>query len=86
MPLAEGVDTTQSSANSSSVMSSLVVFVRAKRRQRLKRLPSVRKRMYMPSCWSSCFTEHDAEEDGEQCGSHNASLLDASGDGEAAGQ
>ena len=28
--------------------------------------------------------EHDAEEDGEQCGSQNASLLDAVGDWEAA--
>ena len=40
----------------------------------------------MPSCWSSCFTEHDAEEDGEQCGGQNESLLDAVGDGEAARQ
>ena len=24
-----------------------------------------------------CLTEHDAEEDGEQCGGQNASLLDA---------
>ena len=31
-----------------------------------------------------CLTEHDAEEDGEQCGGQNASLLDAVGDGEAA--
>ena len=33
-----------------------------------------------------CLTEHVAEEDGEQCGSQNASLLDAVGDGEAARQ
>ena len=33
-----------------------------------------------------CLTEHDAEEDGEQCGGQNASLLDAVGDGEAAQQ
>ena len=33
-----------------------------------------------------CLTEHDAEEDGEQCGGQNASLLDAVGDGEAARQ
>ena len=33
-----------------------------------------------------CFTEHDAEEDGEQCGGQNASLLDSVGDGEAARQ
>ena len=31
-----------------------------------------------------CFTEHGAEEDGEQCGGQNTSLLDAVGDGEAA--
>ena len=30
-----------------------------------------------------CLTEHDAEEDGEQCGGQNASLLDAVGDREA---
>ena len=30
------------------------------------------------------LTEHDAEEDGEQCGDQNASLLDAVGDCEAA--
>ena len=28
-----------------------------------------------------CLTEHDAEEDGEQCGGQNASLLDTVGDG-----
>ena len=33
-----------------------------------------------------CLTGHDAEEDGEQCGGQNASLLDAVGDGEAARQ
>ena len=33
-----------------------------------------------------CLTEHGAEEDGEQCGGQNASLLDAVGDGKAAGQ
>ena len=33
-----------------------------------------------------CLTEHDAEEDGEQCGGQNAFLLDAVGDGEAARQ
>ena len=33
-----------------------------------------------------CLTEHDAEEDGEQCWGQNASLLDAVGDGEAARQ
>ena len=33
-----------------------------------------------------CLTEHDAEEDGEQCGGQNASLLDAVGNGEAARQ
>ena len=32
------------------------------------------------------LVEHDAEEDGEQCGGQNASLLDAVGDGEAARQ
>ena len=31
-----------------------------------------------------CLTEHDAEEDGEQCWDQNASLLDTVGDGEAA--
>ena len=31
-----------------------------------------------------CLTEHDAEEDGEQRGGQNASLLDAVGDQEAA--
>ena len=31
-----------------------------------------------------CLTEHDAEENGEQCGGQNASLLDAVGDVEAA--
>ena len=31
-----------------------------------------------------CLTEHDAEENGEQCGGQNASLLDSVGDGEAA--
>ena len=33
-----------------------------------------------------CLMEHDAEEDGEQCGGQNASLLDAIGNGEAARQ
>ena len=33
---------------------------------------------------SFTFTEHDAEEDGEQCRSQDASLLDAVGEGEAA--
>ena len=33
-----------------------------------------------------CLTEHGAEENGEQCGGQNASLLDAVGDGEAARQ
>ena len=33
-----------------------------------------------------CLTEHDAEEDGEQCGGQNASLFDAVADGEAARQ
>ena len=33
-----------------------------------------------------CLTEHDAEEDGKQCGGQNASLLDAVGDGDAAQQ
>ena len=33
-----------------------------------------------------CLTGHDAEEDGEQCGGQNASLIDAVGDGEAARQ
>ena len=33
-----------------------------------------------------CLTEHDAEEDGKQCGGQNASLLDAIGDGEAVRQ
>ena len=33
-----------------------------------------------------CLTEHDAEEDGEQCGGQDTSLLDAVGDGEAARQ
>ena len=32
------------------------------------------------------LTEHDAEEDGQQCRGQNASLLDAVGDGEAARQ
>ena len=38
--------------------------------------------------WQVLFylTEHDAEEDGEQCEGQNASLLDAVGDGEAARQ
>ena len=33
-----------------------------------------------------CLTEHDAEEDGEQCRGQNAFLLDAAGDGEAVRQ
>ena len=33
-----------------------------------------------------CPTEHDAEEDGEQCGGQNTSLLEAVGDGAAAQQ
>ena len=33
-----------------------------------------------------CLTEHDAEEDGEQCWGQNVYLLDAVGDGEAARQ
>ena len=33
-----------------------------------------------------CFTEHDAAEDGEECGGQDASMLDAVGDGEAARQ
>ena len=31
-----------------------------------------------------CLTEYDAEEDGEQCRGQDTSLLDATGDGEAA--
>ena len=40
------------------------------------------------SIWRVLFRlkKHDAEEDGEQCGGQNASLLDAVGDGEAARQ
>ena len=37
--------------------------------------------------WQVLFfglTEHDAEEDGEQCGGQDATLLDTIGDGEAA--
>ena len=33
-----------------------------------------------------CLTQHDANEDGEQCGGQDASLLDTIGDGEAAQQ
>ena len=33
-----------------------------------------------------CLMEHDAEEDGEQCGGQNTSLLDAVGEGEAVQQ
>ena len=33
-----------------------------------------------------CLTEHEAEEDREQCGGQSASLLDVFGDGEAARQ
>ena len=33
-----------------------------------------------------CLTEHDTDEYGEQCGSQNASLLDAVGDGEVVRQ
>ena len=33
-----------------------------------------------------CLTEHNAEEDGEQCEDNNASLLVAVGDGKAARQ
>ena len=33
-----------------------------------------------------CPTEHDAEEDGEQCGGQNASLLNTVGDGETVRQ
>ena len=33
-----------------------------------------------------CLTEHDAEEDEEQCGGQNGSVLDAVGDGEAVRQ
>ena len=33
-----------------------------------------------------CLMEHDAEEDGEQCGGQDTSLLDAVGKGEAAQQ
>ena len=33
-----------------------------------------------------CFTEHDTEEDGEQCGGQNATLLDAVWDGKTARQ
>ena len=40
----------------------------------------------MPSVVSSCLTEHDVEEDGEQCWGWDTPLLDAVGDGEAARQ
>ena len=33
-----------------------------------------------------CITKHDAEEDGEQCGDQNASLLDSVVDGDYARQ
>ena len=77
----------QSLANSSSVMSSSMVFVCARRRRRSNRLPSVRK-SDVDAVWQVlfCFTEHDAEEDGEQCGGQNASLLDAVRDGIAVRQ
>ena len=60
----------------------LSCFVRTRRRRRLNTLPSVRKRMQMPS-W---LTEHNVEEDGEQYWGQDASVLDAVGDGEAARQ
>ena len=37
----------------------------------------------MPSGMSSWLTEHDVEEDGEQCWGQNAYLLDAVGDEKA---
>ena len=65
-------------------MSSSMVFVRARRRRRLKRLPSVQK-WVVDAGWEVifCLTVLYAEEEREQCGSQNASLLDAVGDWEA---
>ena len=42
--------------------------------------------MDVDAFWQVLFylAEHDAEEDGEQCGGQNASLLNAVGYGEAA--
>ena len=68
----------RSLANSSSEMSSSIVFVRAWRRRRLKRLKTD-----VDAIWQVlfCLTEHAAEEDEEKCGGRDARLLDATGDG-----
>ena len=68
----------RSLANSSSEMSSSIVFVRAWRRRRLKRLKTD-----VDAIWQVlfCLTEHAAEEDEEKCGGRDAPLLDATGDG-----
>ena len=72
----------QSSANSSSVMSSSMVFVRARRRRRLN--TAVCSEIHVAVVWQVlfCLTEHEAEEDGEQDGGQNATPLGAFGDGE----
>ena len=63
-----------------------MVFVRVRRCRRLKRQTAVYSEMDVDAVWQVvfCLMEHDAEEDGEQCGGQDASLLDAIGDGEAA--
>ena len=60
-------------------MSSSVVFVRARRHCSETDVDAVWQVLV-------CLTEHDVEEDGEQCRGQDASLLDAVGDGKAAKQ
>ena len=63
-----------------------MVFVRVRRCRRLKRQTVVCSETDVDAVWQVlfCLKEHDAEEDGEQCGGQGASLLDAVGDGETA--
>ena len=63
-----------------------MVFVRARRRRRLKRLLCSETDVHAVWQVLFCLTELDAEEDGEQCGGQNTSLHDAIGDGEHARQ
>ena len=77
----------QSSANSSSVMSSSIGFRACEETPKVEET-AVCSETDVDDVWQVlfCLTEHDGEEDGEQCVGQKASLLDSVGDGEGARQ
>ena len=78
----------QSSANSSSISDEFLDGFRACEETPKVEVTAVCSKTDVDAVWQFlfCLTKHDAEEDGEQCGGQNASLLDAVGDGEVARQ